>query len=76
MAARAGVLVAALIAVAALCQVLRDEDRSRRLVQVIHAWRVSRARAARAAAKNAGRRRSQTTAAASPPGLRAAGPWD
>jgi hypothetical protein len=64
----AGVLVAVLIVVVALCWVLRDEDRSRWLVQIIHAWRVGRARAAPAAAKNAGRR-IQTTAAASPPGL-------
>jgi hypothetical protein len=31
--------VAVLIVVVALCWVLRDEDRSWRLVQVIHAWR-------------------------------------
>jgi hypothetical protein len=43
--------VAVLIVVVALCWVLRDEDRSRWLVQIIHAWRVGRARAARAAAK-------------------------
>jgi len=63
-----------LIVVVSLCWVLRDEDRSRRLVQIINAWRVGRA--ARAAAKNAG-------AAAQPrqrPRLRrrdsrAAGPW-
>jgi len=65
-----------LIVVVALCWVLRDEDRSRWLVQIIHAWRVGRARAARAAAKNAGRRRSQTTVAASPPGLPSRGTVD
>ena len=49
----AGVLVAVLIVVVRLCWMLR-EDRSRWLVQVIHAWRVGRARAARAAAKTLG----------------------
>jgi hypothetical protein len=37
--------VAVLIVVVALCWVLRDEDRSRRLVQIIYAWRVDRTRA-------------------------------
>jgi hypothetical protein len=54
------VLVAVLIAMMALCWVLRDEDRSRWLVQIIHSWRVGRARAVRAVATNVGRRRSQT----------------
>ena len=64
----ARILVAVLIAVVALCWV-RDEDRSRRLVQIIRAWRVGRARTTRADAKTPGGGRSQTTAAASPPGL-------
>jgi len=47
----AGVLIAVLIVVVALCWVLPDEDPSQRLVQIIHARRVGRARAARADAK-------------------------
>ena len=35
----AGVLVVALIVVVALCWVLRDENRSRRLTAIIDAWR-------------------------------------
>lgn len=40
----AGALVAVLIVVAALCWVLADEDRSRRLAQIIGAWRGARLR--------------------------------
>jgi hypothetical protein len=43
--------VAVLIVVVALCWVLRDKDRSWWLVWIIQAWRVGRARAARAGAK-------------------------
>jgi hypothetical protein len=65
----AGILVVIVIVVVALCWVLRDEERTRRLAEIIRAWRGDRARSGRAVAKDAGRRRGQTPGAPGPPVL-------
>lgn len=71
----AGVVVAALIAMEALCWVLANEDRSRRLTQIIGAWRGTRTRVADQASETAaGRpRRRARTAASGPPTLPGSG---
>jgi hypothetical protein len=57
----AGVLVVVVIVVVALCWVLRDEDRSRRLAGILGAWRGTRPSAAsQPAGKASGGRRSRT----------------
>ena len=63
----AGALAAVLIVVAALCWVLADEDRSRRLAQILGAWRGARPRAVGQPAGNAPGRR--TGARSGPPAL-------
>ena len=65
----AGALVAVLILVVALCWVLADEDRSRRLAEIVGAWRGARPRAAsRAAARPSGRQR-RAAASSGPPAM-------
>ena len=66
----AGVLAVALIVVVTLCWVLRDEDRSRRLTEIIGAWRGTRPRAAsQPATKPPGCQRRAAAAGSGPPAL-------
>ena len=67
----AGALAAVVIVVVALCWVLRDEDRSRRLAEIIGAWRGAR----QPAAKPRRQRRAAASGSGPPalPGGRAAG---
>ncbi|MGH3219404.1 MAG: hypothetical protein ACRDPY_11960 [Streptosporangiaceae bacterium] len=66
----AGVLVVALIVVTALCWVLANEDRSRRLAKILGAWRGTGPRAGRpAAGKAPGRRAGRAGAGSGPPEL-------
>ena len=61
-------LAVVVIVVAALCWVLADEDRSRRLAEVVGAWRGTRPRpASQLVGKASGRRRRQWTGAGSEP---------
>lgn len=72
----AGALVVVLIVVVALCWVLANEDRSRRLAGILGAWRGTRPRAAGQPPGKAAARRRGTGDGSGPPALpggRAAG---
>jgi hypothetical protein len=63
----AGVLVLAVLVVIAGCWVLRDEDRSRRLAEIIGSWRGARQAPARTKTASTSSRQTRRRSAASGP---------